>query len=117
MTHCKKRKQLFRPHCEYVLHSSGQLFSHKRKHERKESELAYRKYKMTQSPSSSSFLLLSGTVATMYYRNMFDSCHQTQMQRNQEKSYVTTVFVFANPWESNPFFCYYLDFLFATAVL
>lgn len=34
-----------RPHCSYVLHSSGQLFSHKRKHERHESELAYRKYK------------------------------------------------------------------------
>ncbi|XP_066597426.1 zinc finger protein castor homolog 1-like isoform X2 [Prorops nasuta] len=34
-----------RPHCSYVLHSSGQLFSHKRKHERHESEVAYRKYK------------------------------------------------------------------------
>ncbi|XP_018398806.1 PREDICTED: zinc finger protein castor homolog 1-like [Cyphomyrmex costatus] len=34
-----------RPHCSYVLHSSGQLFSHKRKHERHESEMAYRKYK------------------------------------------------------------------------
>ncbi|XP_036148361.1 uncharacterized protein LOC105829072 isoform X3 [Monomorium pharaonis] len=34
-----------RPHCSYVLHSSGQLFSHKRKHERHESEIAYRKYK------------------------------------------------------------------------
>ena len=38
-----------RPHCEYVLHSSGQLFSHKRKHERKDNELAYRKYKLAQS--------------------------------------------------------------------
>ncbi|KAE8750785.1 hypothetical protein FOCC_FOCC002495 [Frankliniella occidentalis] len=35
--------------CSYVLHSSGQLFSHKRKHERKDSELAYRKYKLAQS--------------------------------------------------------------------
>lgn len=34
-----------RPHCSYVLHSSGQLFSHKRKHERHDSEMAYRKYK------------------------------------------------------------------------
>ncbi|XP_017875535.2 zinc finger protein castor homolog 1-like isoform X2 [Ceratina calcarata] len=34
-----------RPHCSYVLHSIGQLFSHKRKHERHETELAYRKYK------------------------------------------------------------------------
>lgn len=34
-----------RPQCSYVLHSSGQLFSHKRKHERNDSELAYRKYK------------------------------------------------------------------------
>jgi len=38
-----------RNHCEYVLHSSGQLFSHKRKHERKDNELAYRKYKLAQS--------------------------------------------------------------------
>lgn len=38
-----------RPHCSYVLHSSGQLFSHKRKHERHESELAYRKYKQAGS--------------------------------------------------------------------
>merc|ERR1719410_2806283 len=38
-----------RSHCEYVLHSSGQLFSHKRKHERKDNELAYRKYKLAQS--------------------------------------------------------------------
>lgn len=38
-----------RPHCSYVLHSSGQLFSHKRKHERHESELAYRKYKQVNA--------------------------------------------------------------------
>ena len=37
-----------RPRCTYVLHSSGQLFSHKRKHERKSSELSYRKFKMAQ---------------------------------------------------------------------
>ncbi|XP_034951460.1 uncharacterized protein [Chelonus insularis] len=42
-----------RPHCSYVLHSSGQLFSHKRKHERHESELAYRKYKQGTNPRSS----------------------------------------------------------------
>ncbi len=29
--------------CTYVLHSSGQLYSHKRKHERRDAELAYRK--------------------------------------------------------------------------
>uniref|UniRef100_A0A1B6C8U6 C2H2-type domain-containing protein n=2 Tax=Clastoptera arizonana TaxID=38151 RepID=A0A1B6C8U6_9HEMI len=34
--------------CSYVLHSSGQLLSHKRKHERKDSEIAYRKYKLAQ---------------------------------------------------------------------
>ena len=28
--------------CDYVLHSSGQLFAHKRKHERRDNELAYR---------------------------------------------------------------------------
>lgn len=35
--------------CDYVLHSSGQLFAHRRKHERRDNELAYRKYKLTQS--------------------------------------------------------------------
>ncbi|KAK6635020.1 hypothetical protein RUM44_000269 [Polyplax serrata] len=38
-----------RTNCNYVLHSSGQLLSHKRKHERRESELAYRKFKLSQS--------------------------------------------------------------------
>ncbi len=32
--------------CDYVLHSSGQLYSHKRKHERRDSQEAYRKYRM-----------------------------------------------------------------------
>ncbi|GBP00426.1 Transcription factor castor [Eumeta japonica] len=30
-----------RPHCNYVLHSSSQIFTHKRKHERKEQELNF----------------------------------------------------------------------------
>ena len=30
--------------CTYVLHSSGQLYSHKRKHERRDAELAYRSF-------------------------------------------------------------------------
>ncbi|XP_022236904.1 zinc finger protein castor homolog 1-like isoform X2 [Limulus polyphemus] len=38
-----------RPGCTYVLHSSGQLYSHKRKHERRENEMAYRKYRLAQS--------------------------------------------------------------------
>ncbi|XP_065221006.1 zinc finger protein castor homolog 1-like isoform X2 [Planococcus citri] len=32
--------------CSYVLHSSGQLVSHKRKHERKDNEMTYRKFKL-----------------------------------------------------------------------
>ncbi|KAH1011544.1 hypothetical protein HUJ04_000893 [Dendroctonus ponderosae] len=50
-----------RPQCSYVLHSSGQLFSHKRKHERKDSELAYRKYKLAQSMMKT---LAEGGLAT-----------------------------------------------------
>ncbi|ODN04588.1 Transcription factor castor [Orchesella cincta] len=42
--------------CNYVLHSSGQLYSHKRKHERRDSELAYRRFKLAQS-------LMRGTLA------------------------------------------------------
>ncbi|CAN8015877.1 unnamed protein product, partial [Ixodes persulcatus] len=38
-----------RPGCSYVLHSSGQLYSHKRKHERQDTEMAYRKFKLAQS--------------------------------------------------------------------
>ncbi|XP_050678381.1 uncharacterized protein LOC126974764 isoform X2 [Leptidea sinapis] len=30
-----------RPHCNYVLHSSSQIFTHKRKHERKEQEMTF----------------------------------------------------------------------------
>ena len=33
-----------RSNCNYVLHSSGQLYSHKRKHERRDNDDAYRKY-------------------------------------------------------------------------
>jgi hypothetical protein len=54
-----------------VLHSSGQLFSHKRKHERKESELAYRKYKLSQAQPSSSFLHLSGRWDSSYFMSLF----------------------------------------------
>lgn len=42
-----------RENCEYVLHSSGQLLSHKRKHERLDSETAYRRFKMAQKASTS----------------------------------------------------------------
>ncbi len=37
-----------RPGCDYVLHSSGQLYSHKRRHDRRDSEEAYRKFKLAQ---------------------------------------------------------------------
>ncbi|XP_055317113.1 uncharacterized protein LOC129576294 isoform X2 [Sitodiplosis mosellana] len=37
-----------RDNCFYVLHSSGQLLSHKRKHERMDSEQAYQQFKMAQ---------------------------------------------------------------------
>jgi len=35
--------------CSHVLHSTGQLYPHKRKHERRENELAYRKYRLAQA--------------------------------------------------------------------
>lgn len=37
-----------RENCFYVLHSSGQLLSHKRKHERLDSEQAYQQFKLAQ---------------------------------------------------------------------
>ncbi|KAI2796502.1 Zinc finger protein castor 1 [Blomia tropicalis] len=38
-----------RPGCSHVLHSTGQLYPHKRKHERRENELSYRKYRLAQT--------------------------------------------------------------------
>ncbi|XP_003738488.2 zinc finger protein castor homolog 1-like [Galendromus occidentalis] len=49
-----------RPGCNFVLQSSGQLYSHKRKHERQDNELAYRKMKLAQSmlpPNEASSML------------------------------------------------------------
>ncbi|XP_076451694.1 zinc finger protein castor homolog 1-like [Babylonia areolata] len=40
-----------RPGCNYVLHSTAQLYSHKRKHERREFENLYRTYRQIQRPS------------------------------------------------------------------
>ncbi|KAK6177137.1 hypothetical protein SNE40_015302 [Patella caerulea] len=37
-----------RPGCDYVLHSTAQLYSHKRKHERREFESAYQNFRTTQ---------------------------------------------------------------------
>lgn len=45
-----------RENCFYVLHSSGQLLSHKRKHERLDSEQAYQQFKLAQKSDN---LLLS----------------------------------------------------------
>lgn len=37
-----------RENCNYVLHSSGQLYSHKRKHERKDQEVSYRRQQLPE---------------------------------------------------------------------
>lgn len=42
-----------RENCFYVLHSSGQLLSHKRKHERLDSEQAYQQFKLAQKNDNS----------------------------------------------------------------
>lgn len=42
-----------RENCFYVLHSSGQLLSHKRKHERLDSEQAYQQFKLAQKNDGS----------------------------------------------------------------
>ncbi|XP_035712778.1 uncharacterized protein LOC110856166 isoform X3 [Folsomia candida] len=54
--------------CNYVLHSSGQLYSHKRKHERRDAELAYRKYKLAQSLMKGSF---TGDLSTLSFSDSF----------------------------------------------
>lgn len=50
--------------CFYVLHSSGQLLSHKRKHDRIDSEQAYRRFKMAQKASSSASGTAPGRVSS-----------------------------------------------------
>lgn len=72
-----------RPQCNYVLHSSGQLFSHKRKHERKDSELAYRKFKLAQSMMKS---LQDGSGINMSmhrdYEQAFEGIPINMIQQN-----------------------------------
>ena len=41
---------MFSAGCNYVLHSTGQLYSHKRKHERRDFEVAYKSYKTQLQP-------------------------------------------------------------------
>ncbi|KAK9884307.1 hypothetical protein WA026_005259 [Henosepilachna vigintioctopunctata] len=74
-----------RPQCSYVLHSSGQLFSHKRKHERKDSELAYRKYKLAQSMmktmnESNSFTREFDSEALNTHQQNFESLNLSRQQ-------------------------------------
>lgn len=58
-----------RDNCFYVLHSSGQLLSHKRKHERLDSEQAYQQFKMAQKsdgllPHENNDIEMRGTEAS-----------------------------------------------------
>ncbi|XP_062590668.1 zinc finger protein castor homolog 1-like [Saccostrea cucullata] len=51
-----------RPGCIYVLHSTAQLFSHKRKHERRDFETAYRKFREDSTDMDSSMQFGGGVV-------------------------------------------------------
>lgn len=78
-----------RPQCNYVLHSSGQLFSHKRKHERKDSELAYRKYKLAQSMMKT---LQDGSVSLPFsreYEQQFEGLNLSVFNQNSSASQVS----------------------------
>ena len=57
--------------CSYILHSSGQLYSHKRKHERRETELAYRKFRLAQN-----MLKLRTDALSLPLREVSSSCLQ-----------------------------------------
>jgi hypothetical protein len=75
-----------RPQCSYVLHSSGQLFSHKRKHERKDSELAYRKYKLAQSMMKS---LQDGAINPSFareYEQQLEGLNLSMFSQNSSTS-------------------------------
>ncbi|XP_044261670.1 zinc finger protein castor homolog 1-like isoform X3 [Tribolium madens] len=78
-----------RPQCSYVLHSSGQLFSHKRKHERKDSELAYRKYKLAQSMMKS---LQDGSLTPSFardYEQQLEGLNLSMFSQNSSTSNVS----------------------------
>lgn len=52
-----------RENCYYVLHSSGQLLSHKRKHDRMDSEQAYQQFKLAQKNDETNDIEMGGSEA------------------------------------------------------
>lgn len=54
-----------RENCNYVLHSSGQMLSHKRKHERLDSEDAYRRFKQAQKAAMAAGGMNSESLSPM----------------------------------------------------
>jgi len=79
--------------CNYVLHSSGQLYSHKRKHERRDAELAFRKYHHTHKAllilKINLFLLYNKNVYTRWVRckpNNFDNYGEQRLQQQRQFS-------------------------------
>lgn len=71
--------------CNYVLHSSGQLYSHKRKHERRDAELAYRKWPFKNSCSFDNSSLIVDAEEGNSSNQITSSNESTPISNNQTK--------------------------------
>lgn len=77
-----------RDNCEYVLHSSSQLLSHKRKHERLDTETAYRLHKMsktTTTTTTSSSTRTSTQTPDIIMSDSSSPCDLSTTNRNYRK--------------------------------
>ncbi|XP_055374144.1 transcription factor castor-like, partial [Condylostylus longicornis] len=73
-----------RKDCFYILHSSGQLLSHKRKHERMDNELAYQNYKILQLPPEAVQLISSSTLSPTTTITSESTLHNTlSIEKNE----------------------------------
>ncbi|XP_014665479.1 PREDICTED: LOW QUALITY PROTEIN: zinc finger protein castor homolog 1-like, partial [Priapulus caudatus] len=62
-----------RPGCHYVLHSTGQLYSHKRKHERRDSENSYKKFKEVSFSTTPNGTTTRTTITTPFNQKTLPS--------------------------------------------
>ncbi|CAH1776026.1 unnamed protein product [Owenia fusiformis] len=75
-----------RPHCDYVFHSTGQLYSHKRKHERRDLEHAYKRFKVHNTTPADFRKALSSTELSAPKLNpaLFTTAFQPQSNRRDD---------------------------------
>ncbi|GFO13992.1 Zinc finger protein castor, partial [Plakobranchus ocellatus] len=78
-----------RPGCQYVLHSTAQLYSHKRKHERREFEHAYRNYRQLQQNKNKAVPMQDEQTSHLPLPLTLQS-HSLQIGERNEKALAST---------------------------